>query len=165
VNGRRDLDAVGLLRTLTEASVEFILIGGTAAQMLGLPVPQTIDVDIVPLRSAQNLEKLAEFFEIVEASLLTAEQDGTWFPKRPFSNWSQYDTLHLLTNFGLLDLVFSPTGVLNGYEGLQEDSSIVDFNGVRVRMISEEQWVHLKRSTGREKDLDHLRRYFSSRRR
>lgn len=83
MNGRRNLDAVGLLRTLTEASVEFILIGGTAAQMLGLPVPQTIDVDIVPLRSAQNLEKLAEFFEIVEASLLTAEQDGTWFPKRP----------------------------------------------------------------------------------
>jgi len=165
VNGRRDLDAVGLLRTLTEASVEFILIGGTAAQKLGLPVPQTIDVDIVPLRSAQNLEKLAEFFDAVEAALLTAEEDGTWFPRQPFGNWSQYDTLHLLTNFGLLDLVFSPTGVINGYEGLQGDSSIVDFNGVQVRMISEEQWVHMKTSAGREKDIDHLRRYFSSRRR
>lgn len=165
MNGRRDLDAVGLLRNLTEASIKFILIGGTAAQMLGLSVPQTIDVDIVPLRSAQNLEKLADFFDVVEASLLTAEEDGTWFPRRPFSNWSQYDTLHLLTNFGLLDLVFSPAGVVNGYEGLQEESAIVDVNGVRVRMITEEQWVYLKTSAGREKDIDHLRRYFSSRRR
>jgi hypothetical protein len=165
MNGRRNLDAVGLLRSLSEASIEFILIGGTAAQMLGLPVPQTIDVDIVPLRSAQNLEKLAEFFDAVEAALLTAEEDGTWFPRRPFSKWSQYDTLHLLTNFGLLDLVFSPAGVINGYEGLQEGSAIVDVNGVRVRKITEEQWIHLKTSAGREKDIDHLRRYFSSRRR
>jgi predicted nucleotidyltransferase len=64
-----------------------------------------------------------------------------------------------------LDLVFSPTGVINGYEGLHEDSSIVDFNGVRVRMITEEQRVHLKTGAGREKDIDHLRQYFSSRRR
>lgn len=163
MNKERKLDAVGLLAALVDSSVEFILIGGTAAQILGLPVPQTIDVDVVPLRNSKNLDNIATFFEVVDATLLSADEDGTWFPKRPVSNWSQYETLHLLTKFGILDLVFSPAGVTNGYEGLKQDSVFVDIGGVRVRMITEEQWVYLKTSTGRQKDIEHLRRYFSTR--
>jgi hypothetical protein len=164
VNRRRELDAVELLRLLVDSSVEFILIGGTAALAMGLPVPQTIDVDIVPFRSADNLENLANFFDAADASLLSADENGTWFPKHPVNNWSQYETLHLLTKFGILDLVFSPAGVANGYEGLVGASVLVDFGGVLVRMITEEQWVYLKTSSGRQKDIDHLRRYFSTRR-
>jgi hypothetical protein len=163
VNRRRELDAVELLRLLVDSSVEFILIGGTAALAMGLPVPQTIDVDIVPFRSANNLENLANFFDVADASLLSADENGAWFPKRPVNNWSQYETLHLLTKFGILDLVFSPAGVANGYEGLIEASVLVDFGGVQVRRITEDQWVYLKTSTGRQKDIDHLRRYFSTR--
>ena len=158
----RKLDVEGLLEALVNHSIEFVLIGGTAAQLLNLPVPSTIDVDIAPLRSRKNLERLSEFFEDVNAFLLTAEEDGTWFPRTPIENWAQYSTLHLVTNFGLLDLVFEPTGTSNGYQDLVKGSVLLQVGRSMIRCITENQWLELKSSTGRPKDLDHLRQYFSA---
>jgi hypothetical protein len=157
----RKLDVEGLLEALAKHSIRFVLIGGTAAQVLNLPVPATIDVDIAPLRSKINLERLSEFFEAVHASLLTAEEDGTWFPRSPVENWSNYSTLHLITDFGLLDLVFMPAGTNGGYRDLIKGSVRLRVGSTFVDCISEDQWVELKSSTGRQKDLDHLRQYFS----
>lgn len=157
----RRLDVVGLLNALNSYSVEFILIGGTAAHLLNLPVPATIDVDITPLRSKSNLRRLSAFFDSVHAALLTSEEGGTWFPRTPVENWSQYSTLHLLTDFGLLDLVFQPAGTGNGYKDLLTKSVQLKVGSSAIRCISEEQWVELKSSTGRQKDIEHLRKYFS----
>lgn len=157
----RKLDVEGLLEALVKHSIRFVLIGGTAAQILNLPVPATIDVDIAPLRTKANLERLSEFFESVHATLLTAEEDGTWFPRSPVENWSKYSTLHLMTDFGLLDLVFTPAGTTSGYRDLINGSARLRVGSTFINCISEEQWVELKSSTGRQKDLDHLRRYFS----
>lgn len=163
MNEVRRLDDVGLLNALVNHSVEFILIGGTAAQLLNLPVPATVDVDITPLRNAKNLKRLAEFFDAVHAALMTSEDAGTWFPRIPVENWSQYSTLHLLTDFGLLDIVFEPAGTQNGYMDLLESSINQELGNSKIRCISEEQWVEMKTSTGREKDLEHLGMYFSQR--
>ncbi len=157
----RKLDVEGLLNALVKHSVDFILIGGTAAQILNLPVPSTIDVDISPLRSRKNLQRLSEFFEDVNASLLTAEEDGTWFPRTPIENWAQYSTLHLVTDFGLLDLVFEPAGTRDGYQDLVKGSVLLQVGRTMIRCVTEDQWVELKSSTGRPKDLEHLRQYFS----
>lgn len=157
----RNLDVEGLLEALVSHSIDFILIGGTAAQILNLPVPSTIDVDIAPLRSRKNLQRLSQFFEDVNASLLTAEEDGAWFPRTPIENWAQYSTLHLITDFGLLDLVFEPTGTTDGYQDLLKGSVLLQVGHSMIRCITEDQWVELKSSTGRPKDLEHLREYFS----
>jgi hypothetical protein len=155
------LDVHGLLESLVRHGVQFVLIGGAAAHILDLPVPATIDVDITPLKSRLNLERLANFFEDVHATLFFGDVNGTWFPRRPTENWAQYDTLHLLTQFGLLDIVFTPSGTTRGYEDLVDEAIHADLQSVHVQVISEPQWVFLKQSTGREKDIDHLRRYFN----
>jgi hypothetical protein len=157
----RKLDVEGLLEALVSHSIDFILIGGMAAQILNLPVPSTIDVDIAPLRNRKNLQRLSEFFEDVNASLLTAEEDGTWFPRTPIENWAQYSTLHLVTDFGLLDLVFEPAGTSDGYQDLVKGSMLLQVGHSMIRCITEDQWVELKSSTGRPKDLEQLRQYFS----
>jgi hypothetical protein len=157
----RKLDVEGLLTALVQHSIDFILIGGIAAQLLNLPVPATIDVDIAPLRSKKNLERLSEFFEDVHAALLTADEDGTWFPRTPVENWAQYSTLHLITDFGLLDLVFEPEGTTSGYHDLLNGSTLTQVGHSDVRCISVEQWVELKSSAGRPKDVEHLSMYFS----
>lgn len=163
MGGVRKLDVEGLLEALVKHSIDFILIGDTAAQILNLPVPSTIDVDIAPLRSTRNLVRLSEFFEDVNAFLLTAEENGTWFPRTPIENWAQYSTLHLVTDFGLLDLVFEPAGTSDGYHDLVKGSVLIPVGHSMIRCITENQWVELKSSTGRPKDLEHLRQYFAQR--
>jgi hypothetical protein len=50
-------DLSNLLQTLAEAKVDFILVGGLAAVLHGAPTA-TFDVDIVPKRSEQNVDRL-----------------------------------------------------------------------------------------------------------
>ena len=52
---------------------------------------------------------------VLEAGLLTADEPGTWFPRHPVESWSHYDTLHLMTRYGPVDLVFAPDGAPRGH--------------------------------------------------
>ena len=159
---RPELDIAGLLGALSKYGVRFVLIGGIAAQIHSLPVPATIDVDITPARDQKNLNRLAEVFEELKATLLTADDTGAWFPRHPVENWSQYDTLHLITQCGLLDIVFTPDGAPRGYDDLVSESVEGKFGATAFAMISKEQWVRLKSASGRAKDLEHLARYYES---
>ena len=88
------LDIQKLFEELEKEKVQYVVIGGIAAQQLGLPVPATIDLDITPKRSAENYKRLSRFFENVGAALFTAEDGGTWFPHQLLENWSQYRVQH-----------------------------------------------------------------------
>jgi len=92
-----------LIAALTRNAVDFVVIGGVAAQLHRLPMPATVDLDITPSRSPENLIRLAKVFDEIDAALATAGEYGTWFPRHPISNWAQYDMIHLVTKFGLLD--------------------------------------------------------------
>ncbi|MCL1586917.1 MAG: hypothetical protein M3092_00745 [Actinomycetia bacterium] len=51
-------------------------------------------------------------------------------------NWAQYDTLHLITSFGPLDIVFFPDGAPNGYSGLVPEATRGSLEGQSVVVIS-----------------------------
>lgn len=162
MNSCPKLDVAELIGALNAHGVRFVLIGGIAAQIHDLPVPATIDVDITPARDKENLDRLAEVFEELKAGLLTADDTGTWFPRHPVENWANYDTLHLVTQHGLLDVVFTPDGATRGFDDLVRESVEGKFGAVAFSMISIEQWIHLKSASGRAKDLEHLARYYES---
>ncbi|MGH8999279.1 MAG: hypothetical protein ACRDY7_07805 [Acidimicrobiia bacterium] len=84
-----ELDIAGVVRTLNAAGVRYVVIGGVAALVHDLPLPATVDIDVTPSRDPGNLERLADAFEALEAGLLTAEDPGTWFPRRPVENWAR----------------------------------------------------------------------------
>jgi hypothetical protein len=157
------LDIQKLFEELEKEKVQYVVIGGIAAQQLGLPVPATVDLDITPKRSVENYRSLSRFFENVGAALFTAEDGGTWFPYHLLENWIQYSTLHLLTRFGLLDLVFSPEGAPSGYSELAPNSQVLSMELLKIRLITEKQWVALKVAAGREKDIEHLYLYYKDR--
>ena len=104
------LNPAAIVEVLVRHGVRFVVIGGVAAMVHDLPLPATIDIDVTPDRQVGNLERLALAFNELEAGLLTADAGGTWFPRHPIENWASYDTLHLMTNFGPLDIVFTPDG-------------------------------------------------------
>ena len=145
-----------LIAALTRNAVDFVVIGGVAAQLHRLPMPATVDLDITPSRSPENLTRLAKVFDEIDAALATAGKYGTWFPWHPISNWSQYETLHLITKFGLLDLVFAPEGSEDGFHELIRESQNLQLGKHVVRVISVSTWERLKIATKRDKDIFHL---------
>ena len=145
-----------LVAALTRNAVDFVVIGGVAAQLHRLPMPATIDLDITPSRSPENLVRLAKVFDEIDAALATADEYGTWFPRHPISNWAQYDMIHLVTKFGLLDLVFAPEGSEDGFNELIRESQKLQLGKQSVRVISVNTWERLKTATKRDKDIYHL---------
>lgn len=156
-----DLDIASIVRTLNTHKVRYVVIGGVAALVHDLPLPATVDIDVTPARDAKNLAHLAAAFEDLEAGLLTADEAGTWFPRRPVENWSRYDTLHLMTKFGPLDIVFVPDGAPRGFDDLSVSAEPrpVEANDAIALVISVATWKRLKEATGRAKDLEHLDRF------
>lgn len=157
-----DLDIPSVVRTLNAHGVRYVVIGGVAALVHDLPLPATVDIDVTPSRDPKNLERLADAFDALEAGLLTADEPGTWFPRRPTENWAQYDTLHLMTKYGPLDIVFTPDGAPRGFDDLEPSAEEhpVQAHDARALVISVTTWEHLKQATGRAKDLEHLDRFY-----
>src|SRR5580698_8421665 len=54
------------LNALHDGGVEFVLVGGIAAVLHGAPV-NTYDVDVVPARSEDNIEKLLRVLDSIDA--------------------------------------------------------------------------------------------------
>ena len=55
-------DLKALLKGLSRARIEFILVGGIAAVVQGAPIT-TFDLDIVHSQAAENIQKLIKFLE------------------------------------------------------------------------------------------------------
>lgn len=152
-------DPGAIVAVLNRHGVRFVVIGGMAAMVRDLPVPATVDIDITPSRDPDNLERLAAAFDELDAGLLTADQGGTWFPRHPLENWAQYDTLHLMSRYGPLDLVFAPDGAARGYDDLVASADDQQVAGTEALVITVAAWERLKQASGRAKDLEHLDLY------
>ena len=159
-----ELDPGAIVRVLNRHGVRYVVIGGIAAQLHDLPVPATVDIDVTPARDRPNLERLAQAFDELEAGLYTAEKAGTWFPRSLLEHWAQYDTLHLMTIHGPLDIVFAPDGAPAGYADLTRNATRSTLDNEPVMVITVATWEALKQATGRAKDLEHLDHYYESRR-
>jgi len=150
------LDPAAIVGVLVRHDVRFVVIGGVAALVHDLPLPATVDIDVTPERTVENLERLALAFDELEAGLLTADTGGTWFPRHPLENWASYDPLHLMTKHGPLDIVFAPDGAEGGYDDLRTGAGVHTIGDAQVLVISVDTWERLKEASGRAKDLEHL---------
>jgi hypothetical protein len=158
-----ELDPAAVVRILNRHGVRYVVIGGIAAQLHDLPVPATVDIDVTPARDHPNLERLANAFEELEAGLYSADEGGTWFPRTPVESWAQYDTVHLMTIHGPVDIVFAPDGAARGYDDLADAAERITLDDEPVLVITTTTWEALKRASGRAKDLEHLDRYYERR--
>ena len=145
------MQAKEILRLLHKHGVKFVVIGGYVAELRNFDIGTTVDLDITPQRTTKNLERLAQFMEELNVGLLTSEEGGTWFPRWPTENWASYDTLHLTSAIGLLDIVFVPAGVPGGYDELLNQTDFLDVEGTKVRVITEITWIKLKKNYKPEK--------------
>jgi hypothetical protein len=143
-------DPIELLRTLNEHGVRYVVIGGFAAVAYGSPLP-TVDVDVTPDRSRENLERLSMALRDLNARVRVAGiPDGLAF-EHDARILAQCTVLNLITRLGELDLVMVPAGDAD-YEVLVSRAVKVSLHEVDVTLASLDDVIASKEAAGRPKD-------------
>jgi hypothetical protein len=146
-----NFDPISICRILNEERVDYVVVGGFASVILGSPLP-TEDIDVLPDRSDENLIRLASALKRLNARIRTESEavpaliDAQFLANMPFM-------LNLVTDFGIVDLTFEPSGPTRGFADWNADaSSEVIADGLVIRVASLDDIIESKRAADREKD-------------
>lgn len=148
------VDAVRILQALQQHGVEFVVIGGFAAELHDVAIPPTQDVDITPASSHSNLERLADALNELDATLRVPDDPaGVAIPGGVTVELLRgVSVLTLITIAGPLDISLQPQGT-DGYEDLERNRVVRPFAGQEVPVAALADVIRSKQAAGREKDL------------
>ncbi|MDA0840027.1 MAG: hypothetical protein O3B01_06800 [Planctomycetota bacterium] len=138
-----------ILATLTEAEVEYLVVGGIAAVLQGATVV-TQDIDICYRRTRENVDKLASALLGRNLSLrigedrLPIELDG------PFL-WNGCN-FTLFDDDESLDLLGETSGI-GGYDQVIDRAVLMEISGRVIHVLAIADPIETKRAAGRPKDL------------
>jgi hypothetical protein len=144
------LEPEALFGCLERHGVEYVLIGGLAAVLHGSPLP-TLDADICPSRTPENLERLAAALDELDARIRAADTPaGVPFP-RVARFLSSVDLLNLTTRAGDLDIAFVPAGGA-GYGSLAPRAHQMRVRNINIPVAALEDVIRSKEAADRPKD-------------
>lgn len=143
-------DPVAALRALSDAGVEFVVIGGFAGALYG-STSVTWDLDICYERTNENIESLVAVLKQAQARLRGADEDVAFLLDA--ETISQGDAFTFNTDFGPLDILGIPAGA-GGYDQLKANAVRMDLgDDVQVWVAAVEDLIAMKQAAGRPKDL------------
>jgi hypothetical protein len=141
-----------LLFALSDAQVNFVVVGGYAAMLRGSAY-LTQDLDICYERTAENLQRLASALGPLHPRLRGAPEGMPFvFDERTLLQGMNFT---LETDAGDLDLLGELSGV-GGYPMISKSAESMEVNGRSYRVASLEELIRSKRAAGRPKDLNVL---------
>lgn len=145
-------DPVRICEILNEENVDFVVLGGFAAIVRGSSLP-TQDIDVIPSRDRSNLDRLGRALTRINAMIrisgdpVPTKIDGAFLANMPHM-------LNLVTDFGEMDLTFSPAGSAGEFEGWRKNATLEEIDdGVSVLVASLDDIIDSKRAANRPKDL------------
>jgi hypothetical protein len=144
-----ELDVEEMLRRLTAAGVDFVVIGGIAMVIHG-SARLTRDLDVAFAPDSGNLAALGKVLVELDAKLRDVEEDVPFVPdQRTLSN---VDLLTLSTSAGWLDVHRRPDGS-PPYNALRRNAARVDLGGFSVLVASRADLRAMKSTAARPQDL------------
>ncbi len=142
-------DPVAILETLNRHGVAYVVIGGFAATAHGSPLP-TVDVDVTPEPSRENLARLAHALTDLGARVrVDGIPEGLAF-SRSVKTLAATSVLNLITCLGELDIVRRPASTT--YESLASHALVVRLHDVDVPLAALRDVIESKETANRPKD-------------
>jgi hypothetical protein len=151
-----------LLLALSDARVDFIVIGGVAVGVHGF-VRATRDLDIVPDPAAANLARLARVLGEINAEHVgvgdLAPDEFPYDPTDPHQ-LGEGANFRLDTRLGPLDIMQWVAGIEAdlAYSELAAQALTVQFRAAQIRVCGLEHLRAMKNAAARPQDLEDLRR-------
>lgn len=153
-----------LFQALHDHRVEYLLVGGLAMNLHGVP-RMTMDVDLILVLDEANLDRfiacagslgLSPCLPIPLAALKSPEQRQVWFEQKHMIAFGLQDAQARIPT--IVDVLIAP--VIDIAAAMQRAEQR-DLNGVPVTIASIDDMIALKRGTGRaqdQSDIEHLER-------
>jgi hypothetical protein len=138
-----------LLAALTTHGVDFVVIGGIAATLLG-SARDTFDLDICPATDRGNLTSLGKALSELGARLRGVEAAVPFVPDE--RTLAHIEVLTLETDWGPLDVLMRPSGS-PPWERLRKRAERKDLGSFSVLVASIDDLIAMKTAAGRDKDL------------
>ena len=141
------LDPQRIFEELARHEVDFVLVGGLAAQTHG-NTRMTNDVDVIPAPDPANLARLAEALNGLKAWVLNPGREGTVIDAAmlPRATIWQFATPH-----GDIDVLHEAPGAAP-YPELRERALVIALANVRVPVAGIDDLVRMKLARGRPVD-------------
>ncbi len=148
------MDPDALFAALNEASVDYVVVGGLAANLRGSQ-RVTKDIDIVYSTEPTNLRKLCAVINAIEPRIIVLGQpEGSRLTLTP-QHLKRYPLLQLSTKFGEVDLLSAIAG-FKSYDAIKKASNTVDVDGRSIPMLTLAGVIKSKRALKRPKDIDDI---------
>ena len=150
-----DVNVHWMLETLEHHDVEYVVIGGFAAELHRVAIPPTRDIDVTPSPTHDNLTRLAAALGDLNARFRVpgGPDAGVEIPGGITASWlADMVTVTLWTDAGALDIALRPDGTA-GYDDLHTSVTIAPYEGRDVPVASLADVIRSKEAAGREKDL------------
>ena len=144
-----DLDVEAILERLTARGVDFVVIGGIAAALLGSP-RLTQDLDACFAVDSANLTALGRALVDLDARLSGVTDDVPFVPDE--ATLRRVEVLTLETRAGRLDVLTRPRGAPS-YQSLRRRAERFDVGGFSVLVAGLEDLIAMKLAAGRAKDI------------
>jgi len=145
-------DPVRICRILNEEGVDYIVVGGMATVMHGSVLP-TQDLDLVPDRSAVNLERLASALRRMNSRIRTRDEaldvriDVTFLANSTVM-------LILICDHGDLDIACRPSGSCADFASWRRHATEMHMaENLIVLVASLDDIIESKRAADRPKDI------------
>jgi hypothetical protein len=146
----REFDPDRMLEVLARHEVDFVLIGGLAAQAHGSP-SLTGDLDICYSRDGENVDRLVAALAELAAVRRGLPADSPRMPPLDARTLRAGGRFTLTTRFGDFDILATPDPGFD-YQVLLDHAVTAVRHGAALRIASLHDLIEMKRAAGRPKD-------------
>jgi predicted nucleotidyltransferase len=148
----RPLDLRELFRVLADHEVDYLVIGGVAAQVHGRR-RTTKDLDVTPLPDPENFERLRAALVALDAHPVELG------PSAPTPTAEQLSIAPVVpplsTRHGELHILNEVPGA-RAFTEMRARALKTDLDGVAVQIVSVDDLVRMKQTTGRPSDIEDI---------